>query len=87
MVLDHGTTTVRYAPAPVAVDLKDVSREVVMDANAWTYEVMTKELMREGKIVADAPTGQGTIPDPRRYVIPRRLRRGREQRHRRQCER
>jgi hypothetical protein len=69
MVLDHGTTTVRYAPAPMRVDLKDASREVVMDANAWTYEVMTKELRREGKIVADAPTGQGTIPDPRRYVF------------------
>lgn len=69
MVLDHGTTAVRYAPAPTAVDLTDASREVVMDANAWTYEVMTKELMREGKIVADAPTGQGTIPDPRRYVF------------------
>jgi hypothetical protein len=69
MVLDHGTTTIRYAPAPMAVDLKDASREVVMDANAWTYEVMTKELMREGKIVADAPAGQGTIPDPRRFVF------------------
>ena len=69
MVLDHGSTAVRYAPAPTAVDLKDASREVVMDANAWTYEVMTRELMREGKIVADAPTGQGTIPDPRRYVF------------------
>jgi hypothetical protein len=69
MVLDHGATTVRYAPAPMAMDLKDASREVVMDAHAWTYEVMTKELMREGKIVADAPPGQGTIPDPRRYVF------------------
>ena len=29
---------------------------------------MTKELMREGKIVADAPPGKGTIPDPRRFV-------------------
>jgi len=69
MVLDQGTTTVRYAPAPVPADLTDASREVVMDANAWTYEVMTRELVREGKIVADAPTGQGTIPDPRRYVF------------------
>ena len=59
----------RYAPAPVAVDLKDASREVVMDANPWIYEVMAKELMREGKIVADAPAGQGTIPDPRRFVF------------------
>ena len=68
MVLDHGTTSVRYAPAPEFVDLKNLSREVVMDANAWTYEVMAKELAREGKI-ADAPPGQGTIPDLRRYVF------------------
>ena len=69
MVLDRGTTTVRYAPAPELADLKDASREAVMDANAWTYEVMAKELAREGKIVAGASTGQGTIPDPRRYVF------------------
>lgn len=69
MVLDHGTTTVRYAPAPVFADLANVSREKVMDDNPWTYEVMAKELAREGKIVADAPTGQGTIPDLRRYVF------------------
>lgn len=69
MVLDRGDTAVRYAPAPAAADLKNVSREKVMDDNAWTYEVMARELAREGKIVADAPPGQGTIPDLRRYVF------------------
>jgi hypothetical protein len=69
MVLDTGTTTVRYAPAPVLVNLDQVSREVVMDANPWTYEVMAKELAREGKIVADAPPGKGVIPDLRRFVF------------------
>ena len=69
MVLDHGTTSVRYAPAAALVNLDGVSREVVMDANPWTYEVMAKELLREGKIVADAPAGHGTIPDPRRFVF------------------
>ncbi|HEX7281051.1 MAG TPA: hypothetical protein VF239_03275, partial [Vicinamibacterales bacterium] len=69
MVLDRGTTAVRYAPAPVLADLTNVSREKVMDDNPWTYEVMAKELAREGKIVADAPTGQGTVPDLRRYVF------------------
>jgi hypothetical protein len=69
MVLDHGTTSVRYAPAPALVNLEGVSREVVMDANPWTYEVMAKELAREGKIVAGAPPGQGTIPDLRRFVF------------------
>jgi hypothetical protein len=68
MVLDSGTTSVRYAPEPVAVSLENVSREVVMDANPWLYEVMSKELKREGKIVAAAPPGNGTIPDPRRYA-------------------
>ncbi len=68
MVLDRGTTTVRYAPAPMPVRLADVSREAVMDANPWTYQVMSKELMREGKIVPDSAPGKGTISDPRRYV-------------------
>lgn len=68
MVLDRGTTTVRYAPAPMPARLADVSREAVMDANPWTYEVMSKELMREGKIVPDSPPGKGAIPDPRRYA-------------------
>ena len=68
MVLDHGTTNVRYAPAPTLINLDKVSRETVMDANPWTYEVMAKELAREGKIVADAPPGRGTIPDVRRFV-------------------
>lgn len=69
MVLDTGTTSVRYAPAPVLVNLDKVSREVVMDANPWTYEVMAKELAREGKIVAEAAPGNGVIPDLRRFVF------------------
>jgi hypothetical protein len=68
MVLDRGTTTVRYAPAPLLVNLTDVSREMVMDTNPWTYAVASKELARESKIVDDAPAGKGVIPDPRRYA-------------------
>jgi hypothetical protein len=69
MVLPQGTTRVRYAPAPVPFQLRDVSREAVMDAHPWLYEVMSKELEREGKIAADPPAGRGTIPDPRRFVF------------------
>jgi hypothetical protein len=69
MVLPQGTTRVRYAPAPVAFQLRDVSREAVMDAHPWMYEVMAQELKREGKIAADAQPGHGTIPDPRRFVF------------------
>jgi hypothetical protein len=68
MVSESGTTTIRYAPAPVRFDLADVSREAVMDAHPWLYAVMAKELVREGKIVADAPPGNKQIPDPRRFV-------------------
>jgi hypothetical protein len=39
-----------------------------MDANPWLYAVAAKELMRERKILDDAPPGHGTIPDPRRFV-------------------
>jgi hypothetical protein len=68
MVSESGPTRIRYAPAPVRFDLTDVSREAVMDANPWLYAVMAKELVREGKVVADAPPGNKQIPDPRRFV-------------------
>ena len=68
MVLDTGSTRLRYAPVPIAFPLDNVSREAVMDANPWLYEVMTKELAREGKIVDDARPGAGVIPDPRRFA-------------------
>ena len=68
MVLDKGDTKVRYAPAPIHVNLKDGSREMVMDTNAWTYEIAAKELAREGKIADDPPAGKQLIPDPRRYA-------------------
>jgi hypothetical protein len=69
MVLPEGTTRVRYAPAPLAFQLRDVSREAVMDAHPWLYEVMTQELKREGKIADDLAAGRGTVPDPRRFVF------------------
>jgi hypothetical protein len=68
MVLDNGTASVRYLPAPIAFEFDSVAREAVMDAHPWLYELMAQELAREGKIVADARAGSGTIPDPRRFV-------------------
>jgi hypothetical protein len=68
MVLDRGDTQVRYGPEPVAFPIEHVSREAVMDAHPWLYEVMSRELAREGKIVPDAPPGYDQIPDPRRFV-------------------
>ena len=68
MVSESGTTRVRYAPAPERFDLTDVSREAVMDAHPWIYDVMARELRREGKLADDPPAGAGMIPDPRRFV-------------------
>ena len=68
MVRDAGDVSIRYAPAPAPADLRDVSREALMDANPWLYAVMAQELRREGKIAANAPPGQDKIPDPRRFV-------------------
>jgi hypothetical protein len=69
MVSDSGTTDVRYAPAPERFDLRDVSREVVMDAHPWSYALATQEMRREGKIADAAAPGSGQIPDPSRFVF------------------
>jgi len=71
MVSESGPTSVRYAPAPERFDLRDVSREVVMDRHAWSYGIAAQEMRREGKIVDGdgAAAGAGRIPDPRRFVF------------------
>jgi hypothetical protein len=68
MVLDRGSTDVRFAPLPINFELRDASREAIMDAHPWLYALASQELTREGKIVADAPPGRGSIPDTRRFV-------------------
>jgi hypothetical protein len=68
MVSETGPTRIRYQLEPVKFDLTDRSREAVMDANPWTYAIASVEMRREGKVVDDAPPGNNTIPDPRRFV-------------------
>jgi hypothetical protein len=68
MVSDRGTAGVRFAPAPVAFDLADVSREAVMDAHPWTYRVSAQEVRREGRVAKDPAPGSQKIADPRRYA-------------------
>ena len=68
MVSESGPTRMRYAPEAMKFDLTNASREAVMDANPWTYAIASLEMRREGKIVGDAPPGDNTIPDPRRFV-------------------
>ena len=68
MVGESGETTYRLAPAPLPFSLADVSREAVMDANPWTYQVSAAEVRREGRVRKDARPGSKRIPDPRRYI-------------------
>jgi hypothetical protein len=68
MVADSGPDAIRFGPAPELVSLDNVSREVVMDRNPWTYAVMSAELRREGRIDAAARPGSAKVPDPRRFA-------------------
>ncbi|HUR04644.1 MAG TPA: hypothetical protein VM347_19020 [Nonomuraea sp.] len=48
----------------------DQAREYLMDANPWTYELMAKEMLREGKIEAPSTTTPATpeVSDQRDYL-------------------
>jgi len=69
MVSDSGAAdAVRFGPAPELVVLENVSREVVMDRNPWTYAIMSAELRREGRIDPAARPGSAKVPDPRQFT-------------------
>jgi hypothetical protein len=44
------------------------AREAVMDANPWTYQVMAKEMIREGKVEPVASPATPTMSDQRNYL-------------------
>jgi hypothetical protein len=69
MVADRGKATPRVALAPVPFSLEGVSREAVMDAHPWTYEVSAAEVRREGLVRDGARPGSKRIPDPRRFAF------------------
>jgi hypothetical protein len=68
MVSDSGKTRPVYAPVPVPFDLATTSREAVMDAQPWTYQVSSQEAQREGRVDESPRPGSHRIFDPRRYV-------------------
>jgi len=69
MVKDEGATEPRFAPAPIAFDLTDASREKVMDENPWTYAVTAQEARREKRVVKAPRPGSRRIFDPSRYAV------------------
>jgi hypothetical protein len=68
MLASRGAATMRVAPMPVPFDLAGVSREALMDAHPWTYQVSAAEVRREGRVRRGAPPGSRRIPDPRRFA-------------------
>jgi hypothetical protein len=68
MLSDRGKRTIRFAPAPVAFDLSNTSREALMDAHPWTYAVSVREVRREGRVDDQARPGSDRLPDPRHFA-------------------
>ncbi len=59
----------RYQLTPVLADLSDGAREKVMDSAAFTYEIASKELQREGKLRPYGAFEGENISDPRNYLV------------------
>jgi len=68
MVDQRGTTKPVFAPPPIPFDLSATSREAVMDAQPWTYQVSSQEAQREGRVAPNPAPASHLIADPRRYV-------------------
>src|SRR4051794_33695919 len=45
------------------------AREAIMDANPWAYQVMAKEMAREGKLESPASTDTPALSDERNYLF------------------
>jgi hypothetical protein len=45
------------------------AREAIMDANPWTYQIMAKEMVREGKVEQPASTATPEMSDQRDYLF------------------
>jgi hypothetical protein len=68
MVAEEARSAIRYQLAPVLVDLTDSAREQVMDEHPLTWQVMARELAREGKLRAFGTLDGEHISDPRNYL-------------------
>ena len=64
---DTGCSPLRVSPLLAHANLADGSRETVMDAFPWNYQIMAREALREGR-VNPSNLGANTIADPRDYL-------------------
>src|SRR5262249_32154925 len=68
MVSDHGQTRPIFTLVPVPFDLSRTSREAVLDAHPWTYQVSSQEARLEHRVVTAPAFDSHQIVDPRSYV-------------------
>ena len=67
-VCDRVTGPMRFALAADQTRPAGRARELLMDANPWTYRVMAKELVREGKVAPGASPLTPDVSDQRNYL-------------------
>ncbi|MFC4119993.1 hypothetical protein [Nonomuraea zeae] len=67
---DQVTDPMRFFLSALATRPADQAREHMMDTNPWTYQIMSKEMIREGKIEAASDTTPATpeVSDQRNYL-------------------
>jgi hypothetical protein len=62
------SSSLRFFMDPSQTLPENRAREVVMDENSWTYQIMAKELVREGKIEANPKPSTPEVSDQRNYL-------------------
>ncbi|WP_020577582.1 hypothetical protein [Actinopolymorpha alba] len=67
---DKVDNPLRFFPSALQTLPSGKAREYLMDVNPWTYLVMAKELIREGKVEAPSPGTPSTpeVSDQRNYL-------------------
>jgi hypothetical protein len=64
----RATSGYRFIPDTSQALPAQRAREAVMDANPWTYQVMAKEMIREGKVEPVASPSTPEMSDQRNYL-------------------
>ena len=65
---DEGISDFKFFLSSELIKKADHSREILMDENPWTYEIMTKEMIQENKYEDPANPFTSDVSDARNYL-------------------
>lgn len=68
LIADDGASTLQFAIPPLAYDDAGLPRELGMDLDPKSYEIMAKEMVREGKTESLGNAATKKLSDPRNYL-------------------